>query len=90
MARVPGILIKESATSGRRPVVIAVHGPGGTKADELPLLRKLTERGFIGVAIDGPWHGGEEQGGERGRWIYQEAIFKKWEKPESCGASVLF
>jgi dienelactone hydrolase len=80
--RVPGILIEEPAAGGRRPVVIALHGTGGTKNDELPLLRKLAERGFIGVAIDGPWHG-ERSKAAKGSVEYQEAIFKKWKKPEA-------
>ena len=52
--RVPGILMKSvTGVQGRRPVVIALHGTGGNKFDELPLLRKLVNLGFIAVAIDG-------------------------------------
>ena len=87
--RVPGVLVEESATSGRRPVVIALHGTGGTKGDELPLLRKLAGRGFIGVAIDGPWHGERSKAG-KGSVEYQEAIFRKWEKPETAGHPFYF
>ena len=36
--RVPGILVKRSSINGRRPLVIALHGTGGTKESQLPLL----------------------------------------------------
>jgi cephalosporin-C deacetylase-like acetyl esterase len=51
--RVPGILLKSSAASGRRPVVIVLHGTGGTKENELPFMAELARAGFIAVAIDG-------------------------------------
>jgi dienelactone hydrolase len=61
--RVPGILIKPASDAGtRRPVVIAMHGAGGNKMDQLPFLRQCVARGFIGVAIDGRYHG-ERAGG---------------------------
>src|SRR5258707_791341 len=36
--RVPGILIGPPAPNDRLPVVIVLHGTGGTKESELPLL----------------------------------------------------
>src|SRR5262245_34929995 len=42
--RVPGILIKATQGAARRPVVIVLHGTGGKKSDELPLLRQLAEK----------------------------------------------
>src|SRR4051812_40678058 len=50
--RVPGLLLKAHDTNDRRPVVIALHGTGGTKQDMLSLSSKLVDRGFIAVAID--------------------------------------
>src|SRR5205823_13771944 len=48
--RVPGILVKRiDGPSTRRPVVIALHGTGGAKENELPLLRTLAGRGFVAV-----------------------------------------
>jgi dipeptidyl aminopeptidase/acylaminoacyl peptidase len=55
---VPGILLRSpAANSRRRPAVIAAHGTGGKKEDELPLLRLLAHKGFIAVAIDARYHG---------------------------------
>ncbi|HTB83976.1 MAG TPA: acetylxylan esterase [Candidatus Sulfotelmatobacter sp.] len=60
--RVPGILIEPENISGRHPVVIALHGTGGNKENMIPLCRKLAERGFIAVAIDGRYHGERKSG----------------------------
>src|SRR5689334_17488161 len=75
--RVPGILIKAIEGAARRPVVIVLHGTGGKKSDELPLLRQLAEKGFIGVAIDGRYHGERSKTGS-GSATYQEAIVETW------------
>src|SRR5437762_6787222 len=50
--RVPGVLMKLENSRGRRPVVIALHGTGGSKANMLALCRKLATNGFVAVAID--------------------------------------
>jgi dienelactone hydrolase len=77
--RVPGILVKLAVWQGEpRPVVIALHGTGGNKTDELPLLRILAKRGFIGVAIDGRYHG-ERSHAARGSADYQAAILRVFE-----------
>ena len=81
--RVPGILVKPKAADAKRwPVVIALHGTGGKKADELPLLRELAGKGFIGVAIDGRYHGERSKEG-KGSADYQNAIVRAFsEKSE--------
>src|SRR5262245_41452933 len=33
--RVPGILVKQAKSTGRRPVVVALHGTGGNKESQL-------------------------------------------------------
>src|SRR5689334_20753592 len=38
--RVPGVLLRQ-ATGGRRPAVVALHGTGGNKEGQIPLLRQL-------------------------------------------------
>jgi dienelactone hydrolase len=78
--RVPGILLKSKNSSGRRPVVIALHGTGGTKNDELPLLRELASKGFVAVAIDGRYHGERTKAG-KGSTEYQDAILRAWHEP---------
>src|ERR1051325_10213135 len=41
--RVPGVLLKSADAHGRRPVVIALHGTGGTKQSVSALCRKLAD-----------------------------------------------
>ena len=75
--RVPGIVIKSTHATGRRSAVILLHGTGGSKADELPLLRRVAGLGFVGVAIDGRYHGERALGGNSNK-AYQEAILQAW------------
>ena len=74
--RVPGILIKSTSSQGRQPVVIALHGTGGSKQNMLALCRKLAERGFIAVAIDGRYHGERKTG--KSQSDYNDAIVRAW------------
>jgi dienelactone hydrolase len=59
--RVPGYLLMPDAKKfpGKRPVIIALHGTGGSKdGDEIAnLVLRAAKAGFIGVAIDGRFHG---------------------------------
>ena len=80
--RVPGLLMEAAGEfAGRRPVIIALHGTGGNKSDELPLMRQLAARGFIVVAIDTPYHGERSRAG-RGTVDYNAAIVRAWHDPE--------
>jgi dienelactone hydrolase len=72
--RVPGILMESTNFYGHRPVVIALHGTGGSKANMISLCRKLAERGFIAVAIDGRYHGERKSG--KGETDYDDAIVR--------------
>jgi cephalosporin-C deacetylase-like acetyl esterase len=91
--RVPGILIKQkpaqpapatAQTLTRRPVVITLHGTGGTKEGERPLLVELAKRGFIAVAIDGRYHGERTKAG-RGSAEYEQAILRAWRENGTPG-----
>lgn len=62
--RVPGILVKQAELTGRRPVIIALHGTGGHKESQAALLKEVASRGFIGVAIDGRYHGARTKIGQ--------------------------
>jgi dienelactone hydrolase len=75
--RVPGILLKHGKSAGRRPVVIALHGTGGTKESQLPLLKELADLGFIAVAIDGRYQGERTEAG-KGSAEYSEAILRAY------------
>ncbi len=75
--RVPGVVQFPDAKQfkGRRPVVIALHGTGGVKeaGDVAQFITKATDAGFIGVAIDGRFHGERtEMGG--GAIAYNNAV----------------
>jgi dienelactone hydrolase len=75
--RVPGYLLLPDNTTfkGKRPVVIALHGTGGNKDDAtiVEILTKAARAGFIGVAIDGRFHGERTKAGT-GSDEYNEAI----------------
>ncbi len=75
--RVPGILVKATTSSGKRPVVISLHGTGGTKESQLELLKQLAKLGFIGVAIDGRYHGERTKAG-KGSGEYSEAMLRTY------------
>lgn len=74
--RVPGILMESTNFSGRRPVVIALHGTDGSKNNMLSLCRKLATNGFVAVAIDGRYHGERKTG--RGQTDYDNAIVRAY------------
>jgi dienelactone hydrolase len=71
--RVPGLLVKPWNAAGRKPVVIVLHGTGGNKESVMPWLTALAERGFVAVAIDGPYHGERTKAG-KGTAEYDAAI----------------
>lgn len=72
--RVPLLLLKaDEPTEPRRPVVIVLHGTGGTKEQNLVLIKRLAHRGFVAVGIDGRYHGERCAAGE-GTVDYYAAI----------------
>ena len=73
--RVPGLVVKREGLAGRQATVIFLHGTGGRKEDELPRLRRLAERGFVAVAIDGRYFGERNPGGT-GTATYEAAIVR--------------
>jgi dienelactone hydrolase len=80
--QVTAILVKPSDSVGRRPVVIQLHGTGGNKEQLLPRLTTLAARGFIGVAIDGRYHGERAKRMEGLPNGYGNAIFKAFQTGE--------
>jgi dienelactone hydrolase len=75
--RVPGIMVASQNGAERRPVVIVLHGTGGSKQAMLPLLREFAQRGVVGVAIDGRF-AGERAVGTSGSDAYRAAILSTW------------
>ena len=75
--RVPGYLLLPDSKmyKGRRPVVIALHGTGGGKdsPELVNFILKAARAGFIGVAIDGRFHGERTKAGT-GAAEYSAAI----------------
>lgn len=83
--RVPGFLIVPAATTAssaaRRPVVIVLHGTGGNKESSLGAVERFVQAGFVGVAIDGRYHGARTKAGT-GAAEYNEAIVRAWQTGE--------
>ena len=79
-ARVPGYLLlpDPKVFKSPRPVLIALHGTGGTKDNMGDLLLRAARAGFIGVAIDGRFHGERTRAGH-GEAEYDEAIARAFE-----------
>ena len=77
--RVPGIMIRPKRKVGEEdrklPVVVALHGTGDRKEGMEFLLREFAGKGFIGVAIDGRYHGERAQGAN-GEDAYDDAILR--------------
>jgi dienelactone hydrolase len=78
--RVPGLLVKTNRSNTRQPVVIALHGTGGSKSSMLSVCRKVADKGFIAVAIDGRYHGERTKSG-KGAVEYEDAIIRAWREP---------
>jgi cephalosporin-C deacetylase-like acetyl esterase len=78
--RVPGYLLLPDPKTFKspRPVLIALHGTGGTKDDMGNLLLMAARAGFIGVAIDGRFHGERTRAGH-GADEYNAAIARAFE-----------
>jgi dienelactone hydrolase len=54
---VPVLVLRKADRTARQPVVIVLHGTGGSKEGTLPLLRTLVDRGFLAVSFDARFHG---------------------------------
>ena len=75
--RVPGLWVRPQG-AGKHPVVIVLHGTGGTKEGQLPVLKQLAAKGFLAVAIDGRYHG-ERIAEKTGSAAYQAAMLKTYQ-----------
>lgn len=83
--KVPVLIYKPILkTTTKLPVVICLHGTGGSKDDDniKTLLYEFTKLGFMAVAIDARYHG-ERIDKTAGRNFYVEAIIKAWKNKDS-------
>jgi dienelactone hydrolase len=81
------VLIYKPVTRGSAsyPVVICLHGTGGSKEEESikSLLYQFTKIGIMGVAIDARYHGERIKGGADKAQQYVEAVTKAWKNKDS-------
>jgi dienelactone hydrolase len=76
--RVPGLLFKQPGVQSKQPVVIVLHGTGGSKEGLIPRLRTLAAKGFIAIAIDGRYHGARAGASNDGLPAYQSAMLRAY------------
>jgi dienelactone hydrolase len=81
--RVPGLLLRPvGAGRNKLPVIIALHGTGGNKESQRAFLTEMVQAGFIGVAIDGRYHGARAKGGSAAKSTeYVDAILRAYRTP---------
>ena len=75
--RVPTIVSRPTKSDGRRPIVIVLHGTGGSAESQIGFLKELAAEGILGVAIDARYHG-KRAGGAKGAMAYNFAISRAW------------
>jgi dienelactone hydrolase len=75
--RVPMLLVRPEKVTKKLPVVIVIHGTGGSKEGQRGWLVDLAKRGIIGVAIDTRYHGERATGPTKAR-AYNDAITRAW------------
>ncbi len=81
------LLVYRPLTKDRKklPVVICLHGTGGSKDDAgiRQLLYRFSNAGFMAVSIDGRYHGERSTAGP-GHNSYVEAITRAWENKDTA------
>jgi dienelactone hydrolase len=79
---VPTWIEKPTDATGRLPVVIVLHGTGGTKEGNRAMMDLLLKAGFMAVAPDGRYHGERSQQGH-GTVTYYAAIAQAYRDGKS-------
>jgi dienelactone hydrolase len=81
--RVTGLILRPVAAGrNKHPVVISLHGTGGNKESQRAFLTEMVKAGFIGVAIDGRYHGARAKGGSAAKSKeYVDAILRAYRTP---------
>src|SRR5262249_40539474 len=78
--RVPALTVGPSSQREPAPVMIVLHGTGGSKDGVVSWLEEVARPGVVGIAIDARYHGGRS-GGAKGSAAYVAAITKAWRTP---------
>ncbi|MEP6747443.1 MAG: acetylxylan esterase [Bacteroidota bacterium] len=84
--KVPLLIYKPVGSNNKKlPVVICLHGTGGSKdnAEMKNLLYRFSKEGFMAVAIDGRFHG-ERVKNIQGHNAYTDAIIKAWQNKDAA------
>ncbi len=69
-----------SKTDTKNPVVIVLHGTGGSKDGMMSWLEEFARQDVVAIAIDARYHG-DRVPGVKGSAAYVEAITKAWKTP---------
>lgn len=80
--KVPFLIYRRTAATGRLPAVVVLHGTGGDKEGVAGDLRTLARRGFLAMAIDARYHGARIPGGAHGAQEYNEAVIRAWHETD--------
>jgi dienelactone hydrolase len=81
--KVPVLIFKPPAAGVKKlPVVICLHGTGGSKEVMKNLLYRFSKSGFMAVSIDGRYYG-EREKAVAGQNKYVEAITRAWQNKDN-------
>ncbi len=87
---IPVLIYKPVRTASTKlPVVICLHGTGGSKDqnDIRQLMMRFVKKGIMAVAIDARFHGDRIAGGPNCSTCYTQAITRAWENKDSLHQS---
>jgi dienelactone hydrolase len=78
--RVPVLMVSPAGAKMKLPVMIVLHGTGGSAEGVQSWLEDFAKRGVIGLAIDARYHGTRANAG-KGSTAYVAAVTKAWQTP---------